>query len=268
MSTDNTQTVHQYATWNGVTGTNGGTQYLALGQAFWVRASGASPVLTASETVKTATQTTYFRVAAPENLLRITMKLGNVRDEAVVHFREDATNGFDAHADALKLPNTTFNLSTIANTSSLAINSLALQGCSGSIKINITNAAAGSYTLNFSDYESFANTTAITMTDNLTATTIDVLTTSTYNFTVTAVPNTFGSGRFVLNFASKKYDATATGGIVCTEGTATAHSVGRTGQWSLQLVRIARQPGSIDWKHGCLHDASDLTIYRVLRCSG
>ncbi len=30
----------QYATWNGVVGTNGGSQYIAAGQAFWVKAGG------------------------------------------------------------------------------------------------------------------------------------------------------------------------------------------------------------------------------------
>ncbi|MBI3481959.1 MAG: hypothetical protein HY015_03125, partial [Bacteroidetes bacterium] len=58
---------------NGV-GTNGGSRYIAMGQGFWVKANALSPVLTISENVKASgTQTTLFRKAYPDNLLRITL---------------------------------------------------------------------------------------------------------------------------------------------------------------------------------------------------
>src|SRR5690606_15498690 len=85
--------IGQYATWNGTVGTNGGSRYIPTGQAFWVQASGSGPALSVTESVKVAGQsTTFFRAAALENLLRITLQKGGVRDEAVVHFREDALN--------------------------------------------------------------------------------------------------------------------------------------------------------------------------------
>ncbi len=64
---DNGGTTARFATWNGVTGTNGGSRYIATGQAFWVKASGAgTPVLNADENVKVpGIQTTFFREQAP-----------------------------------------------------------------------------------------------------------------------------------------------------------------------------------------------------------
>src|SRR4029077_10878591 len=91
-TTDNGGTLIQYAYWNGIAGTNGGSRYIASGQGFWVKASAAGPVLQANENSKaSAAQTRFFREAPLTNLLRITMKIGSTRDETVIHFREDAT---------------------------------------------------------------------------------------------------------------------------------------------------------------------------------
>jgi hypothetical protein len=200
---DNGLTNTQIAAWNGVTGTNGGSSRIAMGQGFWVKANGnGTPVLKADENVKAAgTQTTFYRKATPENLLRITLANTTTRDEAVVHFRDDASEKFDSHADALKLANATFNLSSLmADGQALAINSLPALGCNNSIKLNVTDIAAGNYTLNFSEYETFPAALQISLTDNFTNSTINVRDTKSYSFAVTSQAASYGNNRFTVNF--------------------------------------------------------------------
>lgn len=192
-----------FATWNGLIGTNGGSQYIATAQAFWVRTDGlGTPVLTANENVKSSgTQTKFFRQKALENVLRITLKKGMATDETVIHFREDVTDGFDKNADARKLMNKTFNLSSKINAGTLlAINSLPLVDCNTTVKLSVDNAKKGSYQLNFKEVISFSNGAAITLTDKFTNKTTTVTEGLNYNFSVTTNPASSGSGRFQLQF--------------------------------------------------------------------
>jgi hypothetical protein len=194
----------QIAAWNGIVGTNGGSSRIAMGQGFWVKANGnGTPVLRADENVKAAgTQTTFYRKASPENLLRITLANTTTRDEAIVHFRDDASEKFDSHADALKLANATFNLSSfMTDGQALAINSLPALGCNNSVKLNVTDIAAGNYTLNFSEYETFPAALQISLTDNFTNSTINVREAKSYSFAVTSQVASYGNNRFTVNFA-------------------------------------------------------------------
>lgn len=209
--TDNGSTAAtQYASWNGVTGTNGGSRYIALGQGFWVKANGSGvPALTASESVKSSgQQTTFFRETMPSNLLRVTMLKGTIRDETVIHFRDDATNTFDSHADGRKMANTTFNLSTIHGDDLYSINSLAPLNCKATVNLNIDGAATGSYTFDFSEWESFHGAVGITLTDNFIDSVFNVGAGGRYDFAVTASPASYGAARFQINFNTASTDST------------------------------------------------------------
>jgi hypothetical protein len=198
------------ATWNGVTGANGGSRYIASGQAFWVKATGSgAPVLQANEDIKTAgTQTTFFRESSPHNLLRITMVKGSTRDESVIHFRKDATGNFDPQADALKLYNSSFNLSSaLPDGRKVAINSLPATNCKTEIKLAVEHAAAGAYRLNFSEHESFAGSMVMTLNDKFTGSNFNILAGSGYDFSVTADPASYGSGRFNVTFDRPPLDS-------------------------------------------------------------
>jgi hypothetical protein len=198
------------ATWNGVTSVNGGSRYIATGQAFWVKASGSgAPVLQANENTKTAgTQTTFFRERRPDNLLRITMVKGSTRDESVIHFRKDATANFDPQADALKLYNSTFNLSSVLpDGRKVAINSVPAMNCKTEIKLAVEYAAAGAYRLNFSEHESFAGSMVITLNDNFTGSSFNILSGNGYDFSVTADPASRGSERFKITFDRPPLDS-------------------------------------------------------------
>lgn len=199
---DNGSLITQVSSWNGVTNTNGGSRYIPAGQGFWVKTNAASPNLQATENVKAAgTQSTFFRENAVQDLVRITMVKGSLRDETVIHYREDATDDFDSQADAWKLANSIFNLSSIlSNGNNLAINSLPAFSCNKIVHLNISNASVTSYSLKFSEYESFPENIAITLHDNFANTNFDVRSGGSYSFSVTSNAASAGPTRFDLIF--------------------------------------------------------------------
>ncbi|MFM8912917.1 MAG: hypothetical protein ACKOE6_08390, partial [Flammeovirgaceae bacterium] len=158
--TDNGGAGLQYATWNGTIGTNGGSRNIAMGQGFWVKATTTAHVLTATEAVKVAgTQTTFFRAQALQNILRIRLSDGLTRDEAVIHFREDAKDEFDDQTDSKKLLNEGINISTLeTGGSKLAINSMSTLNQQRLVPVELEDVKPGSYTMQFSEYDSFDKT--------------------------------------------------------------------------------------------------------------
>jgi hypothetical protein len=82
----------------------------------------------------------------------------------------------------------------------MAINSSSAMTCAAEVTLAIENIAAGNYVLQFSDMETFNSHTIITLHDNFTAKTFDVMS-GAYNFSVTTNPASYGSGRFKVTFA-------------------------------------------------------------------
>jgi hypothetical protein len=192
------------ASWNGVTGTNGGSRYISTGQGFWIKANGnGAPLLQANENIKAAgTQTTFFRQVQPTDLLRVTLVKGVLRDETVIHFREDATEDFDGHADARKLPNSLVNLSSILKDGKrVAINSLPSLNCNTAIPLSVTDVTAGSYSFDFTEYQSFPDGISIILSDNFLGKTHNIRNGS-YSFAVTSALASYGAERFKLSFSS------------------------------------------------------------------
>ncbi len=227
---DNGLTTPVYATYIGGVGANGGSQYIAAGQAFFVKASGA-PVLTATEAVKVAgTQTTYFRQSAVPDMVRVTLRQGTVADEAVIRFTSAATSVFDSQWDAHKLTNPgTFNLSSLtADNVKLAINSMPpLESCLATVKIDVSNVTPGSYKLDFSDYDSFTDVgTKLILVDSYTNQSIDVRANNSYPFEVTTNAASFGSSRFSLTVGESLKTITATDGTGCGKGSVTLTASG------------------------------------------
>jgi hypothetical protein len=196
---DNASNPIVYATFNGTVGTNGGSRYIPMGQAFFVKSDGGPIDFQATEDVKApGNPAIFFREPAPTNVLRIALRQGNVRDEVVVHLRNDASDGYDSRIDAYKLKNSSFNLATfIEGGTQLAINSMSPDiGCGKVINLDVSEVQAGSYELFFSDFESFAANSVITLRDAFADKTIAVRGTNSYTFDVTADPASFGAGRF------------------------------------------------------------------------
>jgi autotransporter-associated beta strand protein len=212
---DNGLNPSRYTTWNGVVGTNGGSRTIAAGQGFFIQTMGANPVLTSGENIKTAgIPTIYFRAAGPSNLLRITLMKGYQRDEAVIHFRDSATNAFDFSCDALKLKNlqdgsTPFlNLSTLSpeGNQKLAINSLPTHSCATTVAVDVADLFAGSYEIDFSNMESFPPDATLLLKDNFVnpKAVVDIRQHANYIFQVTSDSGSLGSGRFEINVSYRQ----------------------------------------------------------------
>lgn len=192
-------------------GTSGGPCYIPTAQGFWVKASAASPVLTATENVKaTGSTVEFFRQSAPFNVLRATLVSGkNMRDETLVYFTDNATVGFDEQYDGLKMMNKYgfINLSSISNNDKFAINALPFSDCSKTIGLDISDVVTGTYSLEFSQFESMPTGMNISLKDNFANSTINVRQNQVYSFSVDENnTDTFGSNRFSLIF---NYSASA-----------------------------------------------------------
>ena len=220
-----------YATYIAGVGANGGSQYIAAGQAFFVKSDGGVPVLTATETIKVGgTQTTYFRQATIPDMIRVTLRQGTTADESVIRFTSDATSKFDAQWDAYKLKNpVAFNVSSFtSDNKKLAINAMPpMQSCLAVIKMDVSNVTAGSFTLDFSDFDSFINPgTKISLFDSFVKQTVDVRQTNSYSFQVTTDTASYGSNRFSLTFGEGLATITAMGATSCSKGTVTVNATG------------------------------------------
>lgn len=194
--------VRSWTTGSGAT--NGGTNLIAPGQGFWVKATGAgTPSLIADEDVKVAgTSTTFFRESAPVNLMRVALTQGQKKDEMLIHFKQDASAGYDK-GDAWKLKNSTvFNISSLAEGGEkFAVNALPAIDCSKAVKLDIQDVTPGNYQLNFSELETFGSNTSIILKDNFANTTVDVKANPSYSFDITSDASTFNSDRFSLIFS-------------------------------------------------------------------
>ena len=201
-TTDNANGNTQYATWNGIVGTNGGARHIAMGQGFWVKANSSNPILQSAEGIKApGIQTTFFRQESENNLMRITLSNGSLRDETVIHFRKDANPSFDASADAWKLKNTSFNLGSLTDSNELlAINSWSELLCSTTIKLSVTEMSEGSYTLKFTDVSSFGEGVQLVLKDSYLNTSFAITEDALYTFSVIADKNSSGQERFAIQF--------------------------------------------------------------------
>ncbi len=189
----------------GVGTTNTINSIIAMGQAFWVRASATGQSITFNESSKTAASTMSYRAVQPTDLVRINLfKDDAKRDITVIYFSDNATDGFDEDYDAPKFTGRYQNYIGISSVQSdsteLAINSLPYK-CTSTAKLNLSNATSGAYQLVFADFESMDATMGMQLKDNYLNKVVDVRKNSIYAFMVDeSDPKTFGSERFTVVF--------------------------------------------------------------------
>lgn len=187
--------VFQY--WDGSTGglSNG---EIAMGQAFWVRATSAGPSLQINETAKTSATGALYRNGReiPEQLI-VSLTDGIYTDRTYLAFNEGSTLGFDNLKDTPKLDNDIFDLSTYGDDSvSLAINYISEVGCGRSINLNLADVTPGTYILQFEGLSSFLVTYDFVLIDEYLNVEHDIRANDSYTFDVTSDAASFGAGRF------------------------------------------------------------------------
>jgi hypothetical protein len=185
---------------NGV-GANGGTQFIPVGQSFFVRASGAAPVLMMDNTVRVHNAQAFWKSdEVIPNVLRIHAFANNATDETVIRFTGSATANFDSDYDAYKLQGGAdapqLN-SVAADNSRLCINSLSFESSETIVPLDFTLNSSGEVSITVSDLESFDTEVSVFLEDKLLNTMTDLRETPFYNFT----HNTgFDAARFTLHF--------------------------------------------------------------------
>lgn len=92
----------QYASFVEGAGINEGSRYIASGQSFYVKATGANPVLRISEGAKTNQNQDFIERKAKPNLLKLRLKGSSGKDETIIRFHSNASFSFDSKYDAFK----------------------------------------------------------------------------------------------------------------------------------------------------------------------
>ncbi|MEQ8242511.1 T9SS type A sorting domain-containing protein [Fulvivirga sp.] len=201
-----TNLVANCAVWNGSTYSYFSSGLISSGQAFWVQANGASPVLTATQSVKSNSAQALQRVS-PDNELKVVVSNGDETDFAKIMFREDATEEFDAQYDARKLNNAIHNVSTLSLAGeNLAINSIPEASCDRIIDLKI-NQADGDYDLYLEGLSSLTAGYNVSLVDHLTGQTIAFNSSTIYSFNIDkSNAATYGAERFDLVLTSITLD--------------------------------------------------------------
>lgn len=93
---------NQYAVFNGTTGTNGGSQYIAPEQGFFVQATAGGANFSINNNARLHNPVGFMK-NEPANIIRVKIENNEYSDEAVVMFDVDASDNYDFKIDAAKL---------------------------------------------------------------------------------------------------------------------------------------------------------------------
>ncbi|HCQ16437.1 MAG TPA: hypothetical protein DIU20_09260, partial [Cryomorphaceae bacterium] len=189
-----------YASYVSGVGTNGGTQYLAPFQGFWVQTTNAVPgnFIFEQDQRVTAPSTSLMKTSTVDGIW-LTVSDSSSSDELFIGFDHQATLGFDARLDARKLLNKNDipNLYTSGNGEAFSITRVA-PNTQTSFPLKLDNVADGrqlSLTLNTDQLLSY-NT--VVLEDKMLSVLHD-LKASDYSFIQNEA---YGPNRFVLHFSS------------------------------------------------------------------
>ncbi len=198
-----------FTSYDGVVGLNGGERYIASGQAFWVQATSAGPVMSITEEVKSAQSATFFRTGSVANLLKVALGDGSGdSDETAFRFIEGATKNYDVAMDSKKLENPgIFNFSSYSEDGKkLAINYLPELSCGSTIvPLDIADVDEGNHKLLFTGLSSFDNLATLQLMDAYAGEMIDIDGDIVYDFTIDEDIASMGSERFKLVFTGKGF---------------------------------------------------------------
>ncbi len=192
-----------YLSWNGTAGgLTGGIIHAE--QAFFVQATASGAAITIPSSARLHSSTMFYKNSVT-NLLSLKVQ-GNepTYDLAFIHFRPEATNGFDNEYDAYKLFGTEDapQLYSMTANENLTINSLPDEVSRPIIALGLKVGLSGTYTITASSLETFAPGSEFFLEDILASKIQDLSTNPVYSFT--ASPGD-AAHRFNLHFATVGY---------------------------------------------------------------
>ena len=177
----------RYATYNGSTGTNGGTQYVPPLQGFFVNTTGSGGTATmgvSSSARVTSQDPAFWRKAALSNTLSITASNDSVSDETIISLAPDATTNFDNTFDAYKYfnPSPVPSVYTVLNNVNYAMNYLPDTIQNFTMPLSFIPGNSGKYSFTAKQVGAFNPSCSIILTDSLLKTTQNLITSPVYSF--------------------------------------------------------------------------------------
>jgi hypothetical protein len=197
-----------YSVWDGTTygtytagsgGTNGTTQFIPAAQGFFVQTDEPG-TLGMDNNVRTHSTQAFWK--SEENMLNrlsLTISNGEVSDETVIYFNEEATTGLDYEYDAAKLlaPAAPQAFTMLGDTR-MAINTYNNTGETPSVPMGINAPETGQYTITASNIESFDASIPILLEDLVEGEYINLREAYSYTF-----DNEEGiTARFIVHFTN------------------------------------------------------------------
>ena len=198
----------QYATYNpsgdGV-GTNGGRQYIASMQGFFIHANASSPVLTIPQESRTHNLQEFREIKSGVQSLSLTVYSSDYSDELVVNINENATNAFDKQFDAYKLYGIDIapQLYSSTETEILSVNNLPFVDQSVNVPIGFIPGSTETHTIKASGVENFDETVIVSLEDIKESITINLRADSVYTYFASPGDD---PNRFILHIDANTVD--------------------------------------------------------------
>ncbi len=198
----------QYLTYNGTThvGSTGISQYVPQQQGFFIHAYDANPAITITQNSRTHSEQQFLNIPyRVDNMLRLHVRGNGYKDETIIIFRDDATNGFDHDFDAYKLfgIEQAPQLYTMSGNIETSMNVQPFDGTLESIPLYFKTDTNGNFTIWCEGTGNFPEDMIISLEDKKTGEITNLATDSLYTFDAVSYDN---PARFVLYF-----DATSVG---------------------------------------------------------
>lgn len=181
-----------YSVWNGTTygtytagvgGTNGATRYIPAAQGYFVQTSAAGSLGMTNAVRTHSTQAFWKSDENKMNLLSLTVTDGNINDETIIYFNENATTTLDYDYDARKLMAPAApQLYTMMSEERMAINSFNNMTETPTVKMGVNVPETGEYTITASNIESFDANIPIYLEDLVTSQIVSLRETGSYTF--------------------------------------------------------------------------------------
>ena len=180
---------------------NGSTanSFIAPMQAFWVNVDQiAGGTLGLTNAMRSHQAAKLLKSADSRPVMRLTISNSSAKDEAIILFDENASNGLDAY-DSEKMSNDNVNIPEIYSVvggKQAVINGLKSLSTSQDVNLGFRTAVAGSFSLKSSELSNFVEGTSIVLEDKLLNTRQNLLENGEYKFTSEADTT---DSRFVLH---------------------------------------------------------------------
>jgi hypothetical protein len=204
-----------YASWINGSSTNGGSNIIELGSAFFVRANATGANLRWHETDKVSNNPPATMFREQNNMHnRFSIKLLNqpskAEDEIIIRFGDDpVTDTYDINYDAQNIPSSLNDLYVLDDKQ---IQYSIYHGRkledwqteSRKIQLGLSTTILGMHTIKFKILNELTGGNRIFLRDNFTGTVKELLDDTEYNFEITSAQASQHKQRFVLEFNSKE----------------------------------------------------------------